>query len=73
MCARVAVLALQMGKLLAALGISLDQNELEKLVKIMDKDGSGEISLDELVVMFMLSKEQMNSKVSCLSALAREW
>jgi Ca2+-binding EF-hand superfamily protein len=65
---------LQVGELLATLGTNLDQDELEKLVKIMDKDGSGEISLDELAAV-MLSKKQMSSKVStfCLSARARKW
>lgn len=53
-----------MGELLATLGTNLDEEELAKLIKIMDKDGSGEVSLDELASVMLSRKSSKEAKLS---------
>ena len=49
---------------MATLGTNLDEEELAKLIKIMDKDGSGEVSLDELASVMLSRKSSKEAKLS---------
>ncbi len=49
----------EVGELLGTMGVKVQGKELDNLIRLMDKDGNGEISLDELASV-MLSKKQMD-------------
>jgi Ca2+-binding EF-hand superfamily protein len=39
------IIIIKVGELLGTLGTNLNEEELHKLVKLMDKDGSGEVCM----------------------------
>eukprot|EP00961_Rhodomonas_salina_P106749 1437545-Rhodomonas_salina.2 len=55
----------EVGELLGTMGVRMQGKELDNLIRLMDKDASGEISLDELAGV-MLSRKKMEKEVRVL-------